>query len=200
MTESDWAACRDPQMMLDLVRERGQASDRKLRLFACACCRLMDRRGNASGLAVVELAEQVADGLLPLADALGQEPAAGCRLIMDCWALDGDPWSRVTRSFAVTAQAWRTLPRAPLLRDLFGVPFRPATLDPAWRTATVVSLAHAAYDDRQLPEGTLDPARLAVLADALEEAGADGPTLGHLRAPGPHVRGCFVIDLLLNRA
>jgi len=52
----------------------------------------------------------------------------------------------------------------------------------------VRELARAVYDDRRLPEGTLDPARLAVLADALEDAGCtDADVLGHFRSPEPHV-------------
>jgi hypothetical protein len=48
--------------------------------------------------------------------------------------------------------------------------------------------------------GRLDPTRLAVLADALEEAGcADAELLGHLRGPGLHVRGCWAVDSLLGR-
>jgi hypothetical protein len=86
-----------------------------------------------------------------------------------------------------------------IIRDVFGNPFRPATVDPAWRTPAVMSLARATYDEHLLPSGKLDPARLAVLADALEEAGAAGGLLDHLRGPGPHVRGCFVVDLILAK-
>jgi hypothetical protein len=90
--------------------------------------------------------------------------------------------------------------QAALLRCLFGNPFRPLTLDPAWRTPTICSLAQAGYEQRQLPSGHLDPARLTVLADALEEAGCTDPaTLGHLRGPGSHARGCWVLDLLLGK-
>src|SRR5262245_54438909 len=56
------------------------------------------------------------------------------------------------------------------LRDIFGNPFRPVSFVPVWRTPAVVALATAAYEERILPAGTLDPDRLAVLADALEEA------------------------------
>jgi hypothetical protein len=87
-----------------------------------------------------------------------------------------------------------------LLRDIIGNPFQPAPVDPAWRTATVASLAEAAYAERCLPSSQLDSARLAVLADALEEAGcADAGLLGHLRGLGPHVRGCWALDLLLGK-
>ena len=87
-----------------------------------------------------------------------------------------------------------------LLRDIVGNPFQPAILDPAWRTLTVTALATAAYDNRILPAGTLDPDGLSVLADALEDAGCtDEQLLAHLREPSPHVRGCWVIDLLLGK-
>jgi hypothetical protein len=86
-----------------------------------------------------------------------------------------------------------------IMRDVVGNPFRPVAFDPAWRTPTVVALAEAAYDERILPSGELDPQRLAVLADALEEAGAAGELLAHLRGPRPHVRGCWVVDLLTGR-
>jgi hypothetical protein len=89
--------------------------------------------------------------------------------------------------------------QAILLRDIFGNPFRPPALDPLWQTPAVVQLAQAAYDERELPGGQLDPPRLAVLADALESAGVTGDVLGHLRGPGPHVRGCWVVDLLLRK-
>ena len=85
-----------------------------------------------------------------------------------------------------------------ILRDIFGSPFRPLTLAPVHRAPTVVSLARAAYDERQLPSGELDPRRLAVLADALEEAGSPAELVSHLRSPGPHVRGCWVVDLCLG--
>jgi hypothetical protein len=90
--------------------------------------------------------------------------------------------------------------QAELLRDVFGNPFRPVTVDPAWRTPAVTSLAQAAYEERILPAGHLDPQRLSVLADSLEEAGCtDQAILEHLRGPGPHTRGCWPVDLLLGR-
>jgi hypothetical protein len=89
---------------------------------------------------------------------------------------------------------------ASLVRDVFGNPFRPATCDPAWRTPDVLDLAQAAYEERHLPAGTLDAARLAVLADALEEAGcSNADILDHLRQPSEHVRGCWAVDALLGK-
>jgi hypothetical protein len=91
-----------------------------------------------------------------------------------------------------------------LLRDVFGNPFRPVSADPAWLSwggGVVVDLAQAAYEERHPPGGNLDAVRLAVLADALEEAGCnDADILGHLRGPGPHVRGCFYLNLLLGKS
>jgi hypothetical protein len=87
-----------------------------------------------------------------------------------------------------------------LARDIFGNPFRPVSVCPACRAPQVVALAQAAYEQRELPAGHLDPARLAVLADALEEADCDqADLLGHLRGPGEHVRGCWAVDLLLGK-
>ncbi len=84
---------------------------------------------------------------------------------------------------------------AGLARCLFGNPFRPAPAVEsgwlAWDGGTVPKLARAAYEAHAFD-------RLPVVADALEEAGcADAELLGHLRGPGPHVRGCFALDLLL---
>jgi hypothetical protein len=102
----------------------------------------------------------------------------------------------------------RDAPRRPqvaLLRDLFGpFPFRPVPIDAAWLAwngGTVRRLAEAAYQERDLPAGTLHPARLGVLADALEESGChDQEILRHGREQGAvHVRGCWVLDLLLNK-
>lgn len=91
--------------------------------------------------------------------------------------------------------------QANVLRCIFGNPFRPVALDAALRTPDVLALAQAAYDKRKLPAGTLNPKRLAVLADALEDAGCtDTEILSHLRGPGPHVRGCWPVDLLLGKS
>jgi hypothetical protein len=87
-----------------------------------------------------------------------------------------------------------------LLRDLFPNPFRPLSFNPSWSTPNVIALSEVAYQERLLPSGELDVPRLAVLADALEDAGCtDADILNHLRGPGPHVRGCWVVDLLLEK-
>ena len=88
-----------------------------------------------------------------------------------------------------------------LLREIFGDPFHPVQLAPAWRDPAIQELAAAAYGDPGQPLDVLDPHRLAALARALD--GAEGDTaavLSHLREPGPHVRGCWVVDLLRGMA
>jgi hypothetical protein len=83
--------------------------------------------------------------------------------------------------------------QAQTVRDIFGNPFRPVAFDPSWRTSTVVALAEGVYADRAFD-------RLPILADAIEDAGCDHPDiLAHCRGAGPHVRGCWVVDLVLGR-
>jgi hypothetical protein len=86
-----------------------------------------------------------------------------------------------------------------LVRDVLGNPFRSVALAATTRNSTVHSLALSAYDSRPEPGAPLDAMRLAVLADALEEAGASSEITAHLRQPTPHVRGCWVVDLCLGR-
>ena len=119
------------------------------------------------------------------------------------WAILEDAWEA---AYQVTGVEWDKKHadepgyQLAFLQDIIGTLFRPATIDPAWLTPTVTSLTTAAYDDRIMPSGELDTARLAVLSDALEEAGCtDTAILDHLRSPGPHVRGCWALDLLLAK-
>ncbi len=87
--------------------------------------------------------------------------------------------------------------RLALFRCLFGNPFMPSSFEPAWRlwnAGAAISLAQEMYDGRVFANAPL-------LADMLEDAGCSSPQiLDHLRGPGPHVRGCWVIDLLLGKS
>jgi hypothetical protein len=81
-----------------------------------------------------------------------------------------------------------------LLDDVLGNLTRPIPLQPTWRTSTTLALAESMYAAR-------DFAAMLILADALEEAGCDHPNiLAHCRGPGPHVRGCWVVDLVLGKS
>jgi hypothetical protein len=87
-----------------------------------------------------------------------------------------------------------------LLREILGDPFHPIDLAPAWRDPTLQELAAAAYGDPEQPLDVLDSRRLTALATAVEGTESDNAAiLSHLREPGPHVRGCWVVDLLLGK-
>jgi len=83
-----------------------------------------------------------------------------------------------------------------LLRDIFGNPFRPVSVDPAWlqwKDGTVPKLAQAIYNDRRFQD-------LPIVADALEKAGCTNQDiLQHYRQSGEHVRGCWVVDVILGK-
>ncbi len=83
---------------------------------------------------------------------------------------------------------------AALVHGVFGSPFRPASLAPRCRAATVQSVARPAYEERVLPTGVLDCDRLAVLADALEDVGSAAEPVEHLRGRGRHDEGDFRVS------
>ena len=214
MTGADWQTCADPYAMLELLQD--YAGGRRWRLFACGCCRrvwysLRDRRSCQA----VEVAERFVDGA-----ASAGELEQACRGAWDTWqhwprmdsltvrAIGAATWvakpvlgpyeAATVLQYTLAAEARmppdEALPdRADLVRDIFGNPFRPVAADPAWlawKDGTITRLARAVYE-----EGAFE--RLPVLADALEEAGCTDPDLlGHCRAPGAHVRGCWVLDLV----
>jgi hypothetical protein len=201
--EERWEGADDPEQLLGLLPDRCRQSERKWRLFAVACSRRLrhldapEEAGEAD--AVTDLAERHADGRAT-AEALAA--AFYCRSGEGAWIV-AEPGAEVAaRDFARSGEdspAWRR-DKTALLRDLIGNPFREGRFDPAWRTATVISLATAAYEERLMPHLDLDPVRLSVLADALEDGGCAGEALlSHLRSAGPHVRGCWALDLCLGK-
>jgi hypothetical protein len=216
MVEDEWLSGQDMLRMLDQANE--SASRRKLRLFACACCRRFCHLLPTDAARVaLETSEEIADGRAKFAAMAGAKRAVPVLSPWDAagWASNCAHFAagRIAKHAALSAystsnevaqklgQPFGTNPRyyANLLRCICGNPFRPIALAASHRTPTIVSLAQAAYDERQLPSGDLDLHRLAVLADALEEAGAPELVV-HLRGPGPHVRGCHVIDLLVGKS
>jgi hypothetical protein len=235
MTEADWLASDDPQAMLSWAQGEDlhghrlyPLSDRKLRLFACACCRAhMGRRraywneGWCAELAAAcEIGEQAADGLVPLPPWREAISVPG----ESAWV----PHDPDARSAVLTALSPdHPQEDASLLRCILGNPFRPAyvvqnrggewsfdarttarlgkrcvsigmlghciLVDRACLTPSVLGIAEAIYADRRFED-------LPILADALEEAGCtDDAILRHCRGPGPHMRGCHVLDLILGK-
>jgi hypothetical protein len=246
MTEAEWLACIDPKPMLEFLR--GKASDRKLRLFACACVRRVWRLlTEEPSQRAVEVTEHYADGTASeddlwdagssalsateFYDTTSMDTASSCggataycltgrdqvslgyairsaSRAVELEALFGDTREDTAgvEDWAKAAKVSELAAQASLARDIF---FRPLAFHPVklaegllnWNDGCVVKLATAAYERRQLPAGTLESERLAVLADALEEAGCtDSEILTHLRGPGPHVRGCWAVDLLLGQS
>jgi hypothetical protein len=250
MTEREWLEGTDPGPMLEyLCRQlrmtRVKSGRRKLRLFACGCCResLEDRRlqaalevserfgdGEATRKELAQAqsaAEKVVESLYraaaerdvpahrtawlharAVAEAAGDGPLeVVVRLVLSHTGLAARAATgegNVPSDAGVAALQALYRRQCDLLRCLFGNPFRPLpaikTAWLKWNGGVVPRLAEAAYSERVLPAGTLESARLAILADAFEEAGADDETLlRHLRSLGPHVRGCFAVDLLLQK-
>ena len=223
MTEAEWLACDNLADMLydgcaTIYPDR--ISDRVLRLFAAACARrvwiyLVSEHSRAA----VELSEYAADHMLPAEDLAIAWHKADAAVYEELNELpDSDP-----RIWAAYAAAYGSNPQLSisgvlkavfdskfydewkkeiitLLHECIGNPFRPCGFQPNWRTPIVLGIAEMAYLERDLPTGHLDNARLAVLSDALEEAGCDdAELLSHLRSPGPHVRGCWALDLILGK-
>ena len=200
MTEADWLVCENSRDMIQFLRgftpwQGLAAHNRKYRLFACASVRgMLDLDEDEASRSAVAVAERLADGQVT-PEELAEARSAGTK---------GAARKTLVRSAKMAANDVCTSGRPELnhtsiLRCIVGNPFRPISIDPAVLTATVTSLARAAYDDRIMPSGELEGDRLAVLSDAVEEAGCDDfAILEHLRSPGPHYRGCHVLDLLLG--
>lgn len=239
MTESEWLAGADAYSLLEHVR--GQASDRQLRLFACACMRrIWHLLPVDASRRCVEVTELYADGVVgerDLTDSIHtsmqaceeerhrRQTTGGTWTMAESYALNAV--SRVHRrhswepTIGHSASAWaademakgRSLParmdrpeaqldrlrkaetarQTSLLRDIVGNPFRPVGFDLAWRTADAVAIARRIYD-------TQDFGPMPILSDALMDAGCDSKEiLAHCRTDEPHVRGCFVVDLVLGK-
>jgi hypothetical protein len=233
MNEPEWLSCADPLSMLEY--RPGKVSHRKLRLFACACCRriwpLLDDHRSRNA---VEIAERFADLLVTQEELVtagksarwvarntegydegstvgdqiktaASEAARGAALGPASHAASQAAWCTAQAIGGLASEPGRAVKGANeklvhLLLDIAGNPFRPFVVDPSWLTPTVQAIAHTAYEHRDLPSGTLKNDRLAVLADALEDACCtDQAILDHLRSAGPHVRGCAVLDAILGK-
>jgi hypothetical protein len=202
-----WDSSTDLAALFDALPKATRK--RKARLFGCACTRQgWDLLPDGRFRIAVEVAEKYADGgadeeeMIRARKGAMASPSASHSMLAALLAHITLAASHPSSFMWAASAVWNdALPSAlvRLLRDVFVNPFRPCPFDPAWLTGPVPGLAEAAYTERLLPNGTLDPVRLAVLADALEDNGADPAILAHLRGPGPHVRGCWVVDLCTGR-
>jgi hypothetical protein len=187
-TSSAWAAAGDLRAMLRAVG--GCIPQRKLRLLACAFCRLVwqdtrDRRG----LRAIEAAERYADGLATYSEL--DAAARAARGLPKVVAGAG-----VANALAVAAEHADSEDLCHLVREVLGDPFVEVPIDPAWlrwNDGCVEKMVRTIWRGQRFAE-------LPILADALEDAGCDAePLLRHFRAPTAHVRGCWGLDLLLAR-
>ena len=189
MKESEWLKCEDPERMLEFLggnaRKRGRASHRSLWLFIVACFQRRGRSLDPDIRRAVAMTEryvewQATDEEMREYNSEINARSSAEHAIKHCRAKASN------KRKEVQAQAH-------LLREVVGNPFRPVTFAPAWRTDTVLVLA------RQIDESR-DFSPMPILADALQDAGCDNEdVLNHCRGPGPHVRGCWVIDLILEK-
>ena len=221
MTEAEWRVCADLEPMLAYLYQ-SKASERKLRLFACGCCRrVLHLLPNELCWKAIDLAERFADGLAAdsemyeVEDAVNaywlnhekSEEFATSAELLACQAVGiavncDNPVAHFAAGYALDAATAKrcnireseSAIQCELLRDVFGNPFRLLVLEATWRTPPVVNLAQSVYDDR-----TFD--RIPELAESLEEAGGtDADLLEHLRGPGPHFRGCWALDVVLGKS
>jgi len=223
VTEAEWLTATDTFLMLGFLQEK--ASDRKVRLFGCECCRRLWHLMPVQGREAIVLSERFADEskfrdeLVRVSQDVGwlsshvpsrigsalraAREAASPNTLTSTSAVrvavyaadvmgEGEEMPGIVHLRHTKAWNGEIEYQSSLLRDIFN-PFRTVTVAPSWLTSTVVALARQIYDSR-------DFSAMPILADALQDAGCDNEAiLDHCRGPGPHVRGCWVVDLLLGK-
>jgi hypothetical protein len=221
MTEEEWLASASPEALLDFIE--ADVSERKLVLFACACWRRLWHLIPAGPARLpVEMAEAFAEGFIEREQwesaqahwrmnvgGRALQRSLGARInealvYMGVGPVTGAVQARAASQAARSAAEWagpwaveaEARSQCALLRDLAGNPFRPVACNPVWvqwNDGCTVRLAREIYDDRRFDD-------LPILGDALEDAGCtDEAVLAHARGEGPHTRGCWLVDLLLNK-
>jgi hypothetical protein len=222
MTEKDWLRTASAEKMVDCLcsqfaAARTKPGRRKLRLLACACCRrIWDKLTEERDRQMVLVSEQFADGLVSTKDleAAGRlylvrtgpmlfhnSAAMSTAVVQPRMAVR---WTRFYVCTTVTGYVDRRPTRwiteeaahAAFVREVFGNPFQRPRIDKTWlrwNDSTVPKIAMGIYEERAFD-------RMPILADALLDAGCDNEeVLAHCRSDGPHVRGCWVIDLILGK-
>ncbi|HSQ55112.1 MAG TPA: hypothetical protein VLM40_05145 [Gemmata sp.] len=214
MNEQEWFTSIDPQKVLQHLT--GQPSSRKLKLATVACCRqmrslLVDERSiravdsaelyadKSHDVADVSEIETQATQVVDLSRDVGTDPqnaAAHCAaLCLAHWA--PADWGAL-QVFRWSSPIVSRFVQVAILACVFAIPYRnrriQITANPTWLTSTVMTLAKQMYESR-------DFSAMPILADALQDAGCENEDmLNHCRGPGPHVRGCWVVDLVLGKA
>jgi hypothetical protein len=210
---STWDYAAEPAELLEaLSAASGLPSRRKLALAATAFVRrmgwLIHSNLTLKGLRLVELGaegqvedEEVSHFIEDVIESTGLGVFHGYLNLAHIgqqilWPTDQSP-VQATDQFAAEVRrilgGGERIAQCEIIRCVFADPVRPVAFDPRWRTADAVGLARAIYEDRAFD-------RLPLLADALMDAGCEEEqVLGHCRGEGPHVRGCWVVDLILGK-
>jgi hypothetical protein len=209
MTQAEWLACDHPELLFHVQNlEHVKLSVRRRRLIGVAVCRalppgLVEPSVLERWLTIAEQPDaNLSAGGLPRWDRLMNRPGGrveqdareaiqylirdGINMAIFHVACARDP---STHARAVAVDSFLT----DIVRDILGNPFRPVIADPSWLTSTVVALAAQMYESR-------DFSAMPILADALQDVGCENEdVLNHCRGDGPHVRGCWVVDLLTGK-
>jgi hypothetical protein len=220
MTEEEWFACKKPERMIEFLH--GDAlntlPERRCRLLCVAGCRRLPRLFLSGACdTALNAAERYADGAATSDELYDAYRELGSRSFVTRGVGPAEAmyaFEAVQRACERehAASAWRAVIAlqhaarvgqrdaaavmlAALVRDIFGNPFRSVTFDPGWRTDTAVSLARQMYEGREF-------SAMPILADALQDAGCDcDAILDHCRdAHARHVRGCWVVDIVLRKS
>ncbi|MGF1583089.1 MAG: hypothetical protein ACFCD0_27530 [Gemmataceae bacterium] len=202
MNDPRWEKTTNAIHLFQLLAKREQVSERKLRLFAVALARhyestLTSQRSRRA----IDVAEKFADGQASREQLIKAGRSASAAYVWNHqqkareaarMAAYVDPWSAAAYTFRRVSNKLAV----DQMREIFGNPFQPTTIEPRWLTfnnSIVLQLAERMYDNNDFVE-------MPILADALEEAGCEDETiLRHCRSGGTHARGCWVIDLLLSK-
>lgn len=212
--EEAWRNSEDPNLMFGTMERLGLANNRKARLFGCACYGVFLNSIESPSLKrLIRLAEKRADRKINQSTLLQKVAALRHRIVyMGVDQIFREEIPHLVERTVSPSQFVRhistiSLPeqsddlssvnihviQANFVRCIFGNPFRPVTFSPIWNTSTVLALADAIYEDRAWD-------RMPILADAIEEAGCEEVAiLDHCRGPGPHARGCSVVDGVLGK-
>jgi hypothetical protein len=197
MTEVEWCLCRTPHELVSGIPDAAFLQ-RKLRLVLCAVSRTF--QSDEDAIARAEAVELFADDGLPRPEILElRRPEFGGDAFLYAAALEDFSLSLASERllnlwFAMNMEKGWTALCCSLVRDVVANPFRPASFNPSWRTSTAVAIAQGMYESR-------DFGPMPLLADALQDAGCEASEIiDHCRGPGPHVRGCWVVDGVLDKS
>jgi hypothetical protein len=217
LTEAEWLACDDPMEMFYSVVRPMKPSRRKLDLFCVACVRLVWHLLDHPALKLPFEWLEIHPGERVRSRGHMRDLFQGPARVLYDWRYQHELGHN---SFAIHIAhdfwadfyeyAFENLGKestydlsvrnddpsiflTTVIREIFGNPFRPVVFNPEWRTDTVVSLAIQMYESRDL-------SAMLLLADALQVAGCeDEQLLSHCRVQGQHIRGCWALDLVLDK-